>query len=129
MKRLFLALALLPAVAFAQQTPNLSDEQLAALIAKASAPNSGAMPASCDSPMALSQMMEAIQQDVGDRIGDQLVDIRNPHTLYIKPDGYSCRIVTVWGQGKAVEGIFKLYRNAVGRIVYSWNGQRTVTAP
>jgi hypothetical protein len=71
-------------------------------------------------------MMSAIQEDVGNRIGDQLVNILSPKTIYIHPDGYECEIVTVWGQSQPVLGYFKRYNNALGQPVYSWNGLEAV---
>ena len=85
------------------------------------------IPGACDSPMALDKMMSAIQQAVGNRIHDQLVDIRNPRTIFIKPTSFSCRVVTIWGQSKAMEGVFTQYVNSVGRVVYSWDGQKEIS--
>ena len=86
------------------------------------------VPANCQSPQALFQMMHDIQLTVGNRIGLQLVDLRDPKT--IKIDGASglweCQVVTVWSAGPNVLGVFKVYRNAIGKSVYYWNGLRNV---
>ncbi|KDB01890.1 hypothetical protein U879_20125 [Defluviimonas sp. 20V17] len=72
--------------------------------------------------------MHDIQLTVGNRIGLQLVDLRNPKTIRI--DGskgfWECQVVTVWSAGPKVLGDFKVYRNAIGKEVYSWDGLRAV---
>lgn len=83
-------------------------------------------PGACDAPMAIHMMMAGLQEDVGNRIGDQLVDIRNIKTVSLKPGNWSCRITTVWGQHLAVRGVFHAYKNALGNRVYSWNGEQEV---
>jgi hypothetical protein len=106
--------------------PDPSTEQLANIInAMESDPN--AVPGACDAPMAIHMMMVGIQEDVGNRIADQLVDLRDFQTISLKPGNWSCRVTTVWGQHPAVRGVFHAYKNAMGNRVYSWNGEREVT--
>ena len=86
------------------------------------------IPANCQSPMAMYQMMHDIQMTVGDRLGLQLVDLRDSKT--IKIDGASglweCEVVTVWSAGPDILGVFKVYRNAIEQEVYYWNGLRSL---
>jgi len=120
--RVAATLLLIAGPAHSQNTSQLTPSELEAF----QAANATAIPASCDAPLALQQMMTALQEDVGDRINDQIVNILAPKTIYIKPDGYECQIVTVWGQSPPVLGLFKRYVNAVGKTVYSWDGEKQV---
>lgn len=75
----------------------------------------------------LELVFQASLSHAPNRIGDQLVDLRDFQTILLKPGNWSCRVTTVWGRNPAVRGVFHAYKNAMGNRVYSWNGEKEVT--
>lgn len=85
-------------------------------------------PADCAAPQATVDMMNDIQEAVGNQINDQLVNLTDIKTLSIdsKTGDWSCEVTTVWATGPAVRGIFKLYYNVNLQPVYSWDGEEAI---
>ena len=117
MKRFALLLALLPAVAFAQQMTPMQQAAAEAMAASAN-PGSGDFPASCDSPMANDQMMQAMQQVVGNPMGDVLEQIVVTRQVGETADtSYSCMIGAVWRDHVIQHGMLSFIKSPNGVIV------------
>jgi len=120
MKRFALLLALLPAVAFAQQMTHM-EKLMAQAMAKSAQPGSGDFPASCDSPMANDQMMQAMQQVVGNPMGDVLEQIVVTRQVGETTDtSYSCMIGAVWRDHVIQHGLLSFIKSPNGVIV-NWH--------